>query len=72
MNMSIADYSLDIWTPYKQLCSTVEKCIIESSDACFVPLQANFQKYKQNFLNVFKNPVSSLTYLSLIFVKSFH
>ncbi len=46
-----------MWTPYKQLCSTVEKCIIESSDACFGTLQATFQKYKQNFLSVLKNPV---------------
>lgn len=48
-----------MWTPYKQLCSTVEKCIIESSKAGFGTLQATFQKYKQNFLNVLKNPVSS-------------
>ncbi|KAK7605078.1 hypothetical protein V9T40_006936 [Parthenolecanium corni] len=45
-----------MWTPYKQLCSTVEKCIVESNDACFGTLQATFQKYKQNFLNVLKNP----------------
>ncbi|XP_065223054.1 nuclear pore complex protein Nup205 [Planococcus citri] len=50
------DCVLDMWTPYKQLCSTVEKCIIETSDACFGTLQATFSKYKQNFLNVLKNP----------------
>lgn len=53
-----SDCALDMWTPYKQLCNTVEKCIIESNDACFGTLQATFQKYKQNFLNVLKNPVS--------------
>lgn len=47
----------DLWTPFKELQSLVERAVCSEDDSILDPLQKALQKHKQNFLTLLKNPV---------------
>ncbi|XP_046658392.1 LOW QUALITY PROTEIN: nuclear pore complex protein Nup205-like [Homalodisca vitripennis] len=46
----------DLWTPFKELQSLVERAVSSEDDSILDPLQKALQKHKQNFLTLLKNP----------------
>lgn len=53
----------DMWTPYKELQSLVEKYIIsvpDIQDPQYHELTEALRNHRQNFLTILKNPVSIL------------
>lgn len=50
----------DLWTPFKQLNKVVEAHLTgRASDSSNLNLELYLRKYKQNFINLLKNPVST-------------
>lgn len=56
----------DLWTPFKELQSLVERAVSSEDDSILDHLQKALQKHKQNFLTLLKNPVCIVLVFKLI------